>query len=153
MPTRRSFMTVSALAASSLVPSISFSVAAMTPNQTAFNNAITAFNNQDWNAMAALLEDDVVLVTVKQGQLVRRKRAVMHYLMNNVSTDKERFFEDTSKTVWPSPNVVTGRALWVDADYPGCSTQSPYVGCGTISFFFRFSSNNLLDRMYGTADG
>jgi hypothetical protein len=128
--------------------------ASPSPNASAFFQAITDFNSQNWADLETLLDPKVVLFTIKRNETVRGIDSVMHYLKNNVATDQEQFIPDLSKIVWPSQTIVTGRAIWVDADGPaGCGSAAPTSPpCGMISYFFRFTNANQIDRMYGSPD-
>jgi hypothetical protein len=123
---------------------------------TAFAQAWGYFNSGSWDALAGLLDQDVKLVRVKSQGLVSGHKEVMHYLRNNVGADGEEFFPIGTPT-WNSTNtIVTGRAIWVDKDYnAGCTPSTPTSPpCGTISFYFRFTSASpgLIDRMWASPD-
>src|SRR5215469_4964302 len=167
MPTRRNFVTGSALAASSLIPITSVVAAesskempmentgqrprsamlTLVENPTTFNQAWAYFNSQSWSLLRGLLADDVTLVKINDNTSVRGKGDVMRYLKRNVSLDGEKFDPTVAGASinWnTSGTTVSGYADWADHDNDQGTTTHTLV-------YYRFRFNGTpgyIDRMY-----
>ena len=114
-----------------------------------FTNAVNAFNAEDWPAVYALLDDNVVLTTVDEPKTIRGKDQVTRYLENKIATDHPAL-SPIEVNADATTGVVQGKAFWDDDDN-GKRTRRII----TYKFVFNWHANEqrwYLLNLWGSPD-
>jgi hypothetical protein len=117
--------------------------------------AVAAFNaassgQQDWTALANLLDDNVILNTLDPPTMIISKAAVIDYLQHDIAADEPRFTPLSPINVDATSGRVWGRARWLDHDN-GTTTDREI----TYSFTFVLHNNDnawYIVNMWGSPD-